>query len=504
MAAGALAMWGVYFDTAWHRTVGRDTFWSPPHLFIYGAGFLAWVSSMTAIVLATRGRLVDLGGVVLRAGPVRLPLGFAMSAFGTAVIVLAVPVDLLWHAAFGKDVSVWSPPHLQGVIGGAIGALGVLFAVAGQNGRGPFRSRALWAFTMLLPFVDLLQYVHWSLAHYTLFPWTRTPDFFPWLVALTVPLIVVASARAVGPWAPVGVGLLLTFVLVVISLGIAAIGFKRPAITPVFAVPAVAVALLYRAPGRRDGPGLAAIAGALYALAFVAWESAWMAWVIGAPWPAATVLKSLPLTIATGAVIGGVGWVLGGFLRAAWIDGGAAEVFGGLRRARLAARLAVVAMAAGLFSTYQPQVFGPPLTPGEMALAPSTTFEVKEALFLDALKSDEWPHARVMDLYTEGIMDGVPLPIGPGWCGPHGPPPVGALTDFTLALSVNGAAVDLAPYPTVRRQLVDGRHCDFVGVVSRRQRASRNTFVYTLTPKPGAPRSLRPITVRHTVVFKDP
>ena len=109
-------MWGVYFDTAWHRTIGRDSFWALPHLFIYGGGFVVWIADVSAIALATRGRLVDLGGTVLRAGPLRLPLGFALSALGTAVIVLAVPTDLTWHAVFGKDLLIWSPPHLQGVV----------------------------------------------------------------------------------------------------------------------------------------------------------------------------------------------------------------------------------------------------------------------------------------------------------------------------------------------------------------------------------------------------
>src|SRR5207247_1462841 len=82
-----------------------------PHLFIYGGGALVWIACIAAIALATRRRLADLGGSVLRAGPIRLPLGFAISALGTAVIVLAVPTDLTWHAVFGKDLLIWSPPH---------------------------------------------------------------------------------------------------------------------------------------------------------------------------------------------------------------------------------------------------------------------------------------------------------------------------------------------------------------------------------------------------------
>jgi hypothetical protein len=59
---GAVGMWGTFYDTAWHRTVGRDTFWSLPHLFIYGGGALVWLAVCVAGALMSRGRLADVGG----------------------------------------------------------------------------------------------------------------------------------------------------------------------------------------------------------------------------------------------------------------------------------------------------------------------------------------------------------------------------------------------------------------------------------------------------------
>jgi hypothetical protein len=66
--------------------------------------------------------------------------------------------------------------------------------------------------------------------------------------------------------------------------------------------------------------------------------------------------------------------------------------------------------------------------------------------------------------------------------------------------------VDLGPYPIVRQRLPDGRVCGWVGVVSRTQRASRNRFVYTLTPlDPSVARQTSaPLQIVTTVVFKDP
>src|SRR5437870_8284323 len=35
------AMVGTHWDIAWHRSIGRDTFWTPAHMAIYLGGVLA-------------------------------------------------------------------------------------------------------------------------------------------------------------------------------------------------------------------------------------------------------------------------------------------------------------------------------------------------------------------------------------------------------------------------------------------------------------------------------
>ena len=500
---GACGMWGAYFDISWHRTIGRDSFFVLPHLFIYGGGTLVGATSVLAIALATTGRLADVGGVVLRWGPVRAPFGFALSALGTLVILLAVPVDLAWHEVFGKDVLVWSPPHMQGIVGGAVAAFGMLFAVAAQKGRGAFARPVVWHAVILMALLDLFHWVHVGLAHYTMMPWTRTPDFYPFLVAITVPIIVVAAARAVGPWAPTLAGFAFLGAMATINAGLASIDFIRPALTPVFGIPAIAVSLFYMvAPAAHAAAG--ALGGVVFIVAFVAMETLWMAGIVGLPWAADRVVAALPLVVGVAAVMGGVGWVVGGFLRAAYTAGGAAEIFGSDRRARWAARLAVVLIAVGLGWTYQPQVYGPPLTVGELALEADTTFPVQETLFWDAVIHDGWRTAAALDLYAESVIEGLPLPIGPAWCADDRARLEAELPHVRFGLTINGAAVDLGGFPVVRRRLADGRECAWVAVVSGRQRASRNTLVYTIAPRDGAPSAVRPIRVDATVVFKDP
>src|SRR5688500_20162048 len=44
VAAATAVYIGVIWDISWHMTIGRDTFWSPPHLMTYLAALLVGVS----------------------------------------------------------------------------------------------------------------------------------------------------------------------------------------------------------------------------------------------------------------------------------------------------------------------------------------------------------------------------------------------------------------------------------------------------------------------------
>jgi len=102
--AGAVGTFGLYLDTAWHRTLGRDTFWSLPHLLMYGSGVAVYASTLAGIVIVTRLGPGDFGGPVLARLGLRLPLGFTIAFAGTLVMMSAIPVDAWFHWMFGTDV----------------------------------------------------------------------------------------------------------------------------------------------------------------------------------------------------------------------------------------------------------------------------------------------------------------------------------------------------------------------------------------------------------------
>src|SRR5207247_596503 len=95
----------------------------------------------------------------------------------------------------------------------------VLLAVAAQLGREWFGRPRVWPVAMTLVIADLLQRVHYGLAHYTQVPETRTADFYPMLVALSVPALLVIAARAIGPWAPLAAAVVTAALPVTVGVG---------------------------------------------------------------------------------------------------------------------------------------------------------------------------------------------------------------------------------------------------------------------------------------------
>src|SRR5512135_1678606 len=125
---------GVIWDISWHRSIGRDTFWTPAHLAIYLGGIVAGVSCGWLVLRTTFG-----GTPEERAGAVsfwgfRGPLGAWVCIWGAIAMITSAPFDNWWHNAYGLDVKVLSPPHVLLALGfTGIQVGGLLLLAARQN-----------------------------------------------------------------------------------------------------------------------------------------------------------------------------------------------------------------------------------------------------------------------------------------------------------------------------------------------------------------------------------
>jgi hypothetical protein len=220
LASKIVTGWGVQWDIQWHVLIGRDSFWIPPHLITY-AGVTAAVFLSFGMLFWDTWRGAD-GMRVLGLSGSR---GFQLAAWGMAVTIVAAPIDDLWHRLFGIDVTLWSPPHLMGILGAVINAWACLVIareVYPEGSRARLAAMILTGATLygsLHLVVDpsfRIAYLYGGVRFYT----------FAILAALLLPLGLVPTARLSGTrWAPV-------LVLVVVALAgaaglsVARVGFE--------------------------------------------------------------------------------------------------------------------------------------------------------------------------------------------------------------------------------------------------------------------------------------
>lgn len=142
-----LVILGAAWDRWWHVSVGRDYFWSPPHLFIY-IGFVSFIT-LSAVGWYTNRTKV-----------------WSKLLFLSIIIPLFGPFDEFWHKLFGDENLasiwvVWSPPHFLLILGTALSlvfALPLIQMEKDKIGRMFFTALALGGIIDLFMFLTIPLY----------------------------------------------------------------------------------------------------------------------------------------------------------------------------------------------------------------------------------------------------------------------------------------------------------------------------------------------------------
>jgi hypothetical protein len=176
---------GVLWDISWHQSIGRDTFWSPPHMAIYLGGVVAGIAAGTHVL-----RTSFAGTTAQKAATVgfwkffRGHLGAWLCIWGAIAMLTSAPLDDWWHNAYGLDVKILSPPHAVlalGILAIQLGAMFMLLAyqnrqatASGVDGNAELR-RLPWLYVfaaalVVLNFATMASEYTWRLfQHSTLF-----------------------------------------------------------------------------------------------------------------------------------------------------------------------------------------------------------------------------------------------------------------------------------------------------------------------------------------------
>ncbi len=285
LLAATSAVVGVIWDISWHRTIGRDTFWTPAHLAIYLSGIVAGLACGWLVLKTTfAGTPQDQAAAVSFWG-FRGPLGAWVCIWGSFAMITSAPFDNWWHNAYGLDVKVLSPPHTilaLGFTGIELGAL--LLVLSLQNRSAGEAQRTVGLLYAYAAGVLVLNKAIMGF-EYIGFPNAAHNALYYKVAAGIFPLVLIATARASTlRWpatAAASVYIGITWVMIWVLQLFPATPRLAPVFNPVthmvpppfpllLVVPAAGIDLLMRRVGPRRDWGLSVLLGAAFVTVLLA------------------------------------------------------------------------------------------------------------------------------------------------------------------------------------------------------------------------------------------
>jgi hypothetical protein len=288
---------GAHWDVSWHRSIGRDTFWTPAHMAIYLCGVLAGIACGYLILNTTIRRPAGMTASAVHVLGFSGPLGAFLAAWGGIAMLTSAPFDNWWHAAYGLDVKIVSPPHTLLMLGIFAIEIGSLFLIMAEMNRAELQEARFRNLQWLLLYIGGLMMVL-TMFFRMEYTWdVKLHQASAYIsVAIGVPLYYSAMSRASrNHWASTWITTIYSATLIAIIL-ILPLFPAEPKLGPVFQqvthlvppkfpllliVPAILLDLLWMRIGNLNKLLVSAISGPVFVLGLVAAE-----------WPFADFLMS--------------------------------------------------------------------------------------------------------------------------------------------------------------------------------------------------------------------
>lgn len=136
LGSSAAIVIGLVWDISWHRTVGRDSFWTLAHVLEQVAAIVTGLSCGWLVLHTTFAGTQEARDRSVRFWGFQGPLGAWVCIWGTLMMITSAPFDNWWHNAYGLDVKIISPPHsilALGMMAIQVGALMMIGAVQNRS-----------------------------------------------------------------------------------------------------------------------------------------------------------------------------------------------------------------------------------------------------------------------------------------------------------------------------------------------------------------------------------
>lgn len=231
--ASAAIVIGLHWDIAWHRAIGRDTFWSPPHVLEQVAAavaglFCGWRVIYTSFFAPQAARDGSVRWWKLFYGP----LGGWVCIWGTIAMITSAPFDDWWHSAYGLDVEILTPPHVFLLLGMVSVQLGAMLMMLAEQNRGAATRRSAVVFAtsmgLIVLMVATMVYAETGLANLQ-----HRPQFYQISAAL-FPLFLLAVARSGRVRWPATIAAATYSVLMIVLNWVLALVPATPLLAPIY------------------------------------------------------------------------------------------------------------------------------------------------------------------------------------------------------------------------------------------------------------------------------
>ena len=193
--ASAAVIVGITWDISWHRTIGRDTLFTPAHLLVYAGGLAAGLSCGWLALKTTFSGTADEVGRSVRMWGFRAPLGAWVAIWGAIAMLASAPLDDWWHNAYGLDVEILSPPHVVLALGIYAIQVGALLLALSWHNRASETGRRKLAWAYVFSAAMLILSLSVLLMEYT-FPNQMRGATFHLVMAALFPVLLFAIGRA--------------------------------------------------------------------------------------------------------------------------------------------------------------------------------------------------------------------------------------------------------------------------------------------------------------------